>query len=97
MTEGRMSQVLSTAVVTFFRVIEIMIFLRIILSWIPINKGSKILAIVNMATEPILSPIRKLIARSSIGKNLMMDFSPILAYLLLGFLRHVILLVIEKI
>ncbi|HZK26775.1 MAG TPA: YggT family protein [Thermoclostridium sp.] len=92
-----MSQVLSTAVVTFFRVIEIMIFLRIILSWIPINKGSKILAIVNMATEPILSPIRKLIARSSIGKNLMMDFSPILAYLLLGFLRHVILLVIEKI
>ncbi|NLK69448.1 MAG: YggT family protein [Clostridiaceae bacterium] len=92
-----MTQVLTTAIDVFFRIIEILILLRVILSWIPINRENKLIVFVNMATEPILSPIRKLIARSSIGKNLMLDFSPILAYLLLGFLRHVLILIINRI
>ena len=87
---------LRAAVSIFFRVIEILIFLRIILSWLPIQKDNPLVQFLYSVTEPILAPIRKLIARSSIGKNMMLDFSPILAYLLLRFAERIIILIIDK-
>lgn len=91
-----MAEILSAAVILFFRVIEILILLRIIFSWIPFRRENKFAIFIYSVTEPILSPIRNLIARSAFGKNLMFDFSPILAYLILGFIEHVLLLIIGK-
>ncbi len=88
---------LSAAVIIFFRVVEILILLRIILSWIPFKREYAIVRFVFSVTEPILAPIRNLIARSSVGKNMMFDFSPILAYIILGILQRIILMLIAKI
>lgn len=92
-----MAEKLSAAVMIFFRVVEVLILLRIVLSWLPIGKGNILFNFFYTVTEPILAPIRNLIARSSFGKNLMFDFSPILAYLLLGFAERIIILIINKI
>lgn len=91
-----MAEKLRTAVVIFFRVTEILIFLRIIFSWLPIDKNNAIFQFLYSVTEPILAPIRNLIARSSFGRNLMIDFSPILAYLLLSFMERIIILLIAR-
>ncbi|NLY18638.1 MAG: YggT family protein [Clostridiaceae bacterium] len=91
-----MTEKLRTAVVIFFRVIEILIFLRIILSWLPISKDNALFQFLYSVTEPILAPIRNLIARSSFGRNMMFDFSPVLAYLLLGFAERIIILIIAR-
>lgn len=91
-----MAEILSAAVVLFFRIVEILILLRIIISWIPFRRENRFIIFIYTVTEPILSPIRNLIARSAFGKNLMFDFSPILAYLLLGFLEYVLLLIIDR-
>lgn len=87
---------LSSAVVIFFRVVEMLILLRIVLSWLPLKKGNMFIQFIYTVTEPILSPVRNLIARSSFGKNLMIDLSPILAYLLLGFVEYILLLLIAR-
>ncbi len=87
---------LRAAVSIFFRVIEILIFLRIIFSWLPIQRDNALVQFLYSVTELILAPIRALIARSSIGKNMMFDFSPILAYLLLRFAERIIILIIAK-
>jgi len=90
-----MSQILSAAIVLFFRIIEILILLRIILSWLPLREN-RFTIFIHAVTEPILAPIRNMIARSSVGRNLMFDFSPLLAYLLLGFVEYILLLIVEK-
>ncbi|MDD4295594.1 MAG: YggT family protein [Ruminiclostridium sp.] len=91
-----MTEKLSVAVVIFFRAIETLLFLRIIFSWLPIQKNNALLQFLYSVTEPILAPIRDLIARSSFGKNMMIDFSPILAYVLLGFVEKIIILIINR-
>ena len=72
------------------RVIEYAILARVIVSWLPIQKNNRIIMLLYQITEPILGPIRSGIERSSIGKNMMLDFSPIIAYLLISLVRNVI-------
>jgi YggT family protein len=66
------------------------ILARVIISWIPVPKDNQLIRLLYQITEPILGPIRGLIERSSLGKNMMMDFSPIIAFLLIGVLRSVL-------
>jgi len=44
----------------------------------------------NDATEPVLKPVRQVVPITSMG----VDFSPIAAFILLGFLKKVLLAVI---
>ena len=84
-------QLLLAALDILLRIIEGLIIVRIILSWFPIRKDHPIIVILYQLTEPILGPIRNLIAKSAIGSNLMLDLSPIIAFLLISVLRNIIL------
>ena len=70
------------------RIINILILVRVVFSWTNPNTNSSIVRFVYGATEPILSPIRNLIYR--LGYNGIMDFSPILAILLINIIFDVI-------
>ncbi|HAA24656.1 MAG TPA: YggT family protein [Ruminiclostridium sp.] len=91
-----MAAKIAVAVQIFFRVIEILILVRVILSWIPFRTQNAFVVFIHSVTEPILGPIRNLVSRSSFGKNLMFDVSPILAYVVLGVVRHIIILILAK-
>ena len=71
-------------------IIEGLILVRIILSWFPISRNNPLMAILYQLTEPILAPIRNLISKSSIGANMMLDFSPIIAFILISVIRNII-------
>lgn len=71
--------ILYKAVDIFFEVIYVLIFIRIVLSWLPLGKGNALSDLVYSLTEPILGPIRKMINRSPLGGGMMLDFSPIIA------------------
>ncbi len=90
-----MTAKLVMAVDIFFRIIEILIFVRIILSWIRLKENALVVFVYSV-TEPILAPIRNMISRSSFGKNMMFDFSPIIAYVLLGVIKQIIILIIAR-
>lgn len=66
------------------------IFARVIISWLPIPKNNGFIRFLYQITEPVLGPIRKLLEKSVFGRNSMLDFSPILAFLLIGFLRNLV-------
>jgi len=63
--------------------IEWMIVVRALMSWFPNSRGTKIYAFVYRVTEPIIGPIRELMFRFFQGP---MDFSPVIALLLLQFI-----------
>ncbi|NLG87952.1 MAG: YggT family protein [Clostridiaceae bacterium] len=91
-----MTAKIAIAVQIFFRVVEILILVRVILSWIPFRTQNAFVVFIHSVTEPILGPIRNMVSKSSFGRNLMFDISPILAYVVLGVVRHIILLILVR-
>ena len=86
-----MSRLLGEAVVRILELMEIAIFIRVIVSWLPMSRDNQFIRVLYQITEPVLAPIRGLIERSSLGKGMMMiDFSPIIAFLLIGFLKSML-------
>ena len=82
-----MGSALAMVVEVIFRVVWLAILVRVLLSWLPMA-GLKIdmyhpaIRMLFQLTEPILSPIRRF---ATFG---MMDFSPIVALILLDVIRR---------
>ncbi len=76
---------------SLFFIIEMAILIRAFLSWLPVPKEHRLIDLLYQVTEPILAPIRNLLQRSSFGRNMMFDFSPIIAFLLIGLIRNIVL------
>ena len=79
---------LRTFVDLLFQILILAIIARALLSWFPVRPGNPFYAlavILHQITEPILAPLRRIIPM--IG---MIDISPLVAMLLLGFLQRVI-------
>ena len=63
-----------------FAILDLFVWARVILSWIPHDPYNEITQIVYKVTEPILRPIRDIIPSTSIG----IDISPFVLLLLLN-------------
>ena len=70
---------------TLFNILYFLLIIRVVLSWFAVNPYNEIVQVIYKITDVILAPFRRLPLR--IG---MMDFSPILAFLALWFLRDII-------
>ena len=75
--------------ILFFDVLSWLIIVRALLTWFIRDERNPIMHIMLMLTEPILSPIRKLLYRFNIGGN-MVDFSPLVAILLIQMLMQLV-------
>ena len=59
-----------------------LIIVRALISWVNPDPGNPIVQLLERTTEPILSPIRRFLPRLAI------DISPIIAILIIVFLKH---------
>ena len=64
---------------------SIIVVIRAIITWFPIDYSHPINIILRNLTDPVLKPIQKLIPTGGI------DFSPFIVIILLGILKSVIL------
>ena len=75
---------------TFINVLGIVLYVailgRVIISWLPMSSENPIVVLLYQITEPILGPIRAVLPRLG-----MLDFSPIVALLLIGLIQNVLL------
>lgn len=78
-------------IVVLARVLNIAILLRVFLSWVPVNPGSRFARFIVEITEPIMGPIRRLVP--SLGG---LDISPIIALLLISVAERVLLTLIGR-
>ncbi|MDX1686477.1 MAG: YggT family protein [Candidatus Promineifilaceae bacterium] len=67
----------------------ILILVRVVLSFVQVSPYHPLVQMVYQLTEPILEPIRNIMPRTG-----MIDFSPLIALLLLGLLRRLIYMLI---
>lgn len=80
-----MEQVLINFVLLLVTVMWLLVFARVILGWTNPTGGGGLVAFVYQVTEPILAPIRRVIPPAG-G----LDWSPLVATLLLGALLSVL-------
>ena len=79
--------IIKKAVDVLLTVIEVLIFLRVIMSWFPVARENPLVNFLYVITEPILGPIRTLIQKSAFGSNFMFDLSPIIVWLIIRVIR----------
>ena len=72
---------------TTFRLYELLIIARVLMSWIPVNRSHPIITWIYRLTEPVLAPVRNLLPTGRIG----IDFSPFLVILALQLLQRMLL------
>ena len=73
-----------------FNLLQILIIIRVVLSWIPHNPYNELIKLVYQITDIILNPIREVLPLQGMG----VDFSPIAAFFLLGFVKKFLLLAV---
>jgi YggT family protein len=67
------------------QLLSLAIFLRAILSWFSLDPRNPLIQVLDQITEPILSPLRRVVPR--IG---MIDITPLVAIILLQFLAQAV-------
>ncbi len=75
-----------------FELYAMILFVRVLLSWVQIDPNNQLVKIIYQLTEPLLAPIRRLLPPSG-G----MDFSPIVAFIVLLLAEQVILIMLSPI
>lgn len=80
------------------RIFEFALIARVLISWLPVSRDNKLVDLLYAITEPVLAPIRRMLEKSSLMNNSafsMIDFSPIAAFILIGVLRNVIVMIFK--
>ena len=88
-------EVLSQAVIIFCSVMQWLFLARALLSWLPISRDGALMRFLYALTEPILSPLRKLLAKSPLGgQGVPFDFSLMLGFIVLYLAQDLLLTLI---
>jgi YggT family protein len=74
----------------FLRALSWLIVIRILLSWFAPGSHHPIVLFIHQTTEQILAPIRNRLPRGQ-GMMAMMDWSPLVALILIDVLRYVLI------
>ena len=86
-----MKLVLATTVSYFFEFLNLMILIRVFLSWFKYNPNNKLIMLVFQLTDPVLEPFKKLSSKLGLNSG-MIDFSPIISLLFLYYIVKPLLL-----
>ena len=73
-----------------FNILQIIIIVRVVLSWVSHNPSNQFIQIIYQVSEPILKPIREILPITGMG----FDLSPVVAFFLLGLLKKILLSVV---
>ena len=76
---------LTTFINLLFQILIFAILIRALISWFPIAPTSPIIRLLDDITEPVLSPLRRIVPRLG-----MMDITPIVAMVGLSILQQIL-------
>lgn len=86
-----MRLLLATTVSWFVTFLNIMILIRVFLSWFNYNPNNKLIILIYQLTDPVLEPSKRLAVRFGLNTG-MIDFSPFISLLILNYLVRPLLI-----
>jgi len=85
-------RVLNTFVRLLAGALNLAIFARILLSWMPMDRENRLVRIIYEITEPILGPIRRVLP--ALGG---LDLSPLIALILIRVAERVLIMILQTV
>ena len=85
-----MNHLLFSIINNGFNLFQMLILIRVVMSWIPHDSYGQLPQLLHQITEPVLKPIREILPVQSMG----FDFSPVIAFFALGFVKKLLLSVV---
>lgn len=82
--------VLSGAIQLLIGAVQLLMFVRALLSWFPIDDDNPILQFTTAATEPFIIPVRALLDRFELFASSPVDISFFVTFLLLSLLQSIL-------
>ncbi len=70
--------------------LELLVLIRAVLSWVLPAGGGRLVDLIYDITEPIVGPVRALLQRFEFFRRMPVDFSPLIATLLMGLIRNLL-------
>lgn len=90
-----MRDIIVSALSALVTIIEYAVIIRCLLSWFPVNRNNPLIKFIYSFTEPVLAPVRAMISKSPLGgSGMVIDFSPIFAFLLLRLILNYVVRII---
>lgn len=80
---------IKTALYYLLEVVNLILIVRCVISWLPLGYN-RFTEMLYTLTEPILAPIRRLLEKTMGGRTMFVDFSPIVAFLLITLIQRLI-------
>ncbi len=85
-----MNYLLYTIINNVFNLLQMLIMVRVVLSWIPHNPYNQLIQLVYQITDVVLKPLRDFFPL----QTAVVDFTPIIAFFLLGFIKKFLILAV---
>ena len=82
-----MNFLLFSIINNIFNLLQLLIMVRVVLSWIDHDPYNQFIKLLYVITDTILEPIRDFIPLQTSG----IDFTPMVAFVLLGFIKNILL------
>ena len=82
--------IVSGVVSLVLTILQLLMFARAILSWLPLDEGNPILTFLHAVTEPFILPVRALLERIEFFASSPIDLSFFITFLLLSFLQSLL-------
>lgn len=82
--------ILASITIRVLGILQWLIIIRALCSWFPQVQQSAVGELLYTVTEPMLAPCRNLLSRFQVGRGMMLDFSPLIVFLLLEFARRIV-------
>ena len=71
----------------FLTILQFLMMLRAILSWLPVDEDSRLVNFIYMVTEPVIVPVRMLLDKMEWTQSLPIDISFLVAFMLLSIIQ----------
>jgi len=85
-----MTGILYRALDIVLLIIQYAIFIRAIISWFPVSRDNPLVRLLYQITEPLLAPVRNMLYRLMSGRYMMIDFSGVIVFFIIGIIRSII-------
>jgi len=89
-----MAALLTNAINVFFKILEYLIIIRVLMSWFPNARYSGFGNVIYTLTEPVLGPVKRMMDKSPLGGGMMLDFSPVIALFILQIIQIILLYIV---
>ena len=66
---------------------QLLMLIRAILSWFPMEEDSNLIRFIYMATEPVILPVRSLLDRFGLFEGMPIDMSFFITFMLISIIR----------